>query len=42
MRVEAVGAGFFVRADVTTRLCLSCDACLSAFDHPVQTHFEVS
>lgn len=42
MAVEAVGAGFYVRAHVVTRLALSCDCCLATFEQPVDTHFEVS
>ena len=41
MAVEAVGAGFYVRAHVVTRLALSCDCCLATFEQPVDTHFEV-
>ena len=40
MAVEAVGAGYFVRADVATRLALSCDCCLATFEHPVATQFQ--
>lgn len=41
MNVQTVGAGYFVRADVATRLALSCDCCLASFEHPVQTSFQV-
>lgn len=41
MRVEPVGAGYFVRADVSAPLSFHCDCCSKTFQQHVQCDFQV-